>query len=135
MHEVISKNLHHGAAHRRLGQREHLLETFIYQADLQVAIRDQNSLHHAGQDRPETKIFVRDLLCVFSFSPRDLFQIPVNFLQDPWTPNLTRKSSIQTQTPDFAADEKQPAPLRDGGDEEAAAQNQPDNEPTRHHTL
>ena len=131
VHEVISKDLHDRAVHRGLGQREHLLEAFIDQANLQVAIRDQNALHHAGQDHPETEIFIRDLLRVFSLSPRDLFQVAVNFLHNPRTRNLTRKRSVHPQTPDFAPEKQHPAPQNDDGEEEAAAQNQPDNEPPR----
>ena len=102
VHEVIPKDLHHRSIDRGLGQREHLLQTFIHQSDVHLAIRDQNTLDHAGQDSPQTEIFVRDVSRDFSLSPRNLFQILVNFPHDPGTRNRMRKRSVLKQMPDFA---------------------------------
>ena len=65
---------------------------------------------HAGQNRPQTEIFVRDVSRDLSLSPRDFFQVVVYFPHDPRTWNLRRKSSFRQQTPHFAAQKKHATP-------------------------
>jgi len=112
VHKVISEDFHHGPINRGFGQREHALKAFIYESDLHRAIRDQNTFDHAGQNSPQTEIFVGNMPRDLPLSPRHLIQIAVNFLDDPGTWSLLRKAHVRQQILYFATQEEQAPPKR-----------------------
>jgi hypothetical protein len=132
---VVAEDFHYRSVDRRLGQREHLLETCIYESDLHVAIGDQNTLYHAGKDSAQAEILVREVSRILSLLARDLLQAVMNFLHDAGIRNSMRKCSICKQAPDFAAQEQKAPPKSDGYQAENAEQDQPDNQPPDYHTV
>src|SRR5215469_15860694 len=108
--KVVSEHFHHRSIHRRLWQREHLMETFVRQADPQVAVGDQNALDHACKDSAQTEVFVCDLSCKLSLPLRQLSEVLVNLPDDSGTRNVIRERSVGNQIADFATQKEHSAP-------------------------